>query len=593
VSSDANPHALAPGTRILDYTIGSVIGTGGFSIVYKAMDEALGRTVAIKEYFPAAFAQRGRDGTVQPVSREKDTFSTGIVSFTNEGKLLAQFDHPALVRVYRCWEERGTAYLAMRLYDGLTLKDAVKSGSWQLDEAAMQALLVPLCETLDLLHAAHCYHRDVAPDNILLSDGQAPVLLDFGAARKAIEGTQVFTAILKPGYAPIEQYGDGDLKQGPWTDIYALAGVMHYALCGEPPPTAISRILKDSMPRPRERFYGRLPERWLDAMEAALAVKPENRPQSIAEFVELFGWNEAAAPLPLDAPAPVTVAPLPATPPATAPSLATDFVRMPPPTLPRSPDNVAPEAAAQSVAQMQLMREMAAAEAIDDDRTVVMPRRPTTASGAPSSPTPAYEPAGSGGRRGVWLAIAAVSVALIAGAAWKMTRPAVAVPPVIAPAAVPADDASASTKTSLPATPPIAPVSEPKPEAKDETKTETRAEPVVTPPVSRPTTEPPPAKAADKAGDKAADLAKATAARPDGKTTDLRTDSSKDPAVDPRKDSRNPRTRRPTETTEDDEFASDRAVMRRPVRCSTLLETFQLGNPLSEDEQRFLKENCR
>ena len=92
MSSDANPHALAPGTRILDYTIGSVIGTGGFSIVYKAMDEALGRTVAIKEYFPAAFAQRGRDGTVQPVSREKDTFSTGIVSFTNEGKLLAQFD---------------------------------------------------------------------------------------------------------------------------------------------------------------------------------------------------------------------------------------------------------------------------------------------------------------------------------------------------------------------------------------------------------------------------------------------------------------------------------------------------------------------
>ena len=105
---------------------------------------------------------------------------------------------------------------------------------------------------------------------------------------------------------------------------------------------------------------------------------------------------------------------------------------------------------------MQLMREMAAAEAIDDDRTVVMPRRPTTASGAPSSPTPAYEPAGSGGRRGVWLAIAAVSIALIAGAAWKMTRPAVAVPPV-APAAVLADDASASTKTSLPATPPIAP----------------------------------------------------------------------------------------------------------------------------------------
>ena len=106
MSSDANPHALASGTRILDYTIESVIGTGGFSIVYKALDNSLERQVAIKEYFPASLAQRDPGGTVQPHSREVDTFRTGIVSFMNEGKLLAQFDHPALVRVYRCWEER-------------------------------------------------------------------------------------------------------------------------------------------------------------------------------------------------------------------------------------------------------------------------------------------------------------------------------------------------------------------------------------------------------------------------------------------------------------------------------------------------------
>jgi serine/threonine protein kinase len=291
VSSDDSPYALAPGTRILDYTILSVIGTGGFSIVYKAMDNALRRVVAIKEYFPPSFALRDADGIVRPHSRDADTFRTGISSFLNEGKLLAQFDHPALVRVYRCWEESGTAYLAMKLYTGATLRDAVRSGNFVLNQGTMQALMRPLFDTLDLLHESQCYHRDVAPDNILISDIHTPVLLDFGAARKAIEGTQVFTAILKPGYAPIEQYGDGEMKQGPWTDIYALAGVIIFALTGQPPPTAISRIMKDAMPRPRDAFAGRLPEAWLDAIECALAVKPENRPQSIKEFRDMLGWS--------------------------------------------------------------------------------------------------------------------------------------------------------------------------------------------------------------------------------------------------------------------------------------------------------------
>ncbi len=291
MSSDDCPYALAPGTRIRDYTILSVIGTGGFSIVYKAMDNALRRVVAIKEYFPPSFALRDADGMVRPHSRDADTFRTGITSFLNEGKLLAQFDHPALVRVYRCWEESGTAYLAMKLYTGATLRDAVRSGSFVLTQGTMQALMRPLFDTLDLLHQSQCYHRDVAPDNILISDIHTPVLLDFGAARRAIEGTQVFTAILKPGYAPIEQYGDGEMKQGPWTDIYALAGVIIFALTGQPPPTAISRIMKDAMPRPRDAFAGKLPEAWLDAIECALSVKPENRPQSIKEFRDMLGWS--------------------------------------------------------------------------------------------------------------------------------------------------------------------------------------------------------------------------------------------------------------------------------------------------------------
>ncbi|MEO7254368.1 MAG: protein kinase [Casimicrobium sp.] len=301
MSSDAPsndyPNALPAGTQIRDYTIISVIGIGGFSIVYKAMDTALMREVAIKEYFPGGISLRDNDGTVRSQPRETDAFRKGIESFLNEGKLLAQFDHPALVRVYRFWEERGTAYLAMRLYSGVTLRDAVNGGSWSANEQTLPALLLPVCDALEVLHAARCYHRDVAPDNILLGENNWPVLLDFGAARKAIEGTQVFTAILKPGYAPIEQYGDGELKQGPWTDIYALAGVLYFTLSGGPPPTAISRMLRDSMPRPRDVFAGRLPERWLDAMALSLAVKPEDRPQSIGEFISLMGWDAMSTPV--------------------------------------------------------------------------------------------------------------------------------------------------------------------------------------------------------------------------------------------------------------------------------------------------------
>ena len=189
MSSDLTPHALAPGTPIRGYTIVSVIGTGGFSIVYRAIDNSLQREVAIKEYFPAAMALRASDGSIAPHGRDRATFSKGIESFLNEGKLLAAFDHPALVRVYRCWEERGTAYLAMRLYAGTTLRDAVTAGNWRTDETNLPALLAPLCDALNVLHAARCYHRDVAPDNIMLVDVGAhwiPVLLDFGDRKSVV-----------------------------------------------------------------------------------------------------------------------------------------------------------------------------------------------------------------------------------------------------------------------------------------------------------------------------------------------------------------------------------------------------------------------
>ncbi len=586
MSSDLAPHALAPGTQIRDYTIVSVIGTGGFSIVYKAIDNSLDRAVAIKEYFPGSFALRDDEGSVRPHSRDSAMFSKGIESFLNEGKLLAEFDHPALVRVYRCWEERGTAYLAMRLYAGTTLRDAVKAGDWHTDVTTLPALLLPVCSALDLLHASKCYHRDVAPDNIMLVDSGsrlAPVLLDFGAARKAIESTQVFTAILKPGYAPIEQYGDGELKQGPWTDIYALAGVVYFTLAGNAPPTAITRMLKDAMPRPRDAFVGQLPEHWLDAIECALAVKLELRPQTISEFVASFGWDTVAErlttvvlpPIHSSPPSPSRAAPTPRDAPDAAVTTLVDDRTV----VVSLPQKLAPDVAISPMAGAPAL--------VDDASTVVMLRRdldaqiafkkvasaamPAAAPEPQVAAKPQIEAAPAKRRNMVWIAAAAVLLAAIA-LTWKLTSSQTATPSavpgadskVIEPTAKPMNDASVDKKTSVRVAAPSQPViiapetvvPEPIPALP------THATNPTNPPQKAAVTEAPTA-AAPVANAKAVAKEKAKASRPSEPNADAGDDKS-----------------------------SARAS-KRPARCELLIERFQLGETPSAADQRFFQESCK
>src|SRR5262249_37748174 len=138
-----------------------------------------------------------------------DTFALGLRSFINEAQLLASFDHPSLVKVYRFWEDNGTAYMVMPYYQGVTLKRALEALPAPPEEAWLQRQLGALLDALEVMHQAHCYHRDIAPDNILLLDDGRPLLLDFGAARRVIgDATQALTAFLKPGYAPVEQYAE-------------------------------------------------------------------------------------------------------------------------------------------------------------------------------------------------------------------------------------------------------------------------------------------------------------------------------------------------------------------------------------------------
>ncbi|MBU6260758.1 MAG: serine/threonine protein kinase, partial [Burkholderiales bacterium] len=252
--------ALAAGQRLQEYVVERLLGAGGYSVVYLARDTRLDRRVALKEFLPATLAQRAPDGQVVPrLPRFADAYDKGLQGFVNEARLLGQFDHPALLKVHRFWQERGTAYMAMPYYEGITLERWLGDLGTPPSERWLRQLADALMDALATMHARRCWHRDVAPDNILMLYDRAehgaylerpprPVLLDFGAARRVIgDMTQALTVILKPGYAPVEQYAEiPGMKQGAWTDVYALAAVVYFAITGRTPPPSVGRLLNDT-----------------------------------------------------------------------------------------------------------------------------------------------------------------------------------------------------------------------------------------------------------------------------------------------------------------------------------------------------------
>ncbi|OUM02551.1 serine/threonine protein kinase [Variovorax sp. JS1663] len=289
--------ALPEGVRLQDYEIAGPIGEGGFGIVYLAWDPVQERHVAIKEYLPAVLASRDQasTGVVVRSPRHDDSFRIGLRSFLNEARILARFDHPALVRVLHYWEGNGTAYMAMPYYQGPTLARALAELGRPPEEAELRGWLRPLLDALGTLHAVHCLHRDIAPDNILLTE-DGPVLLDFGAARRVIDGAgQSPTVVFKPGFTPLEQYGElASMRQGPWTDLYALAAVVYTAIAGQPPVSSVERMPDDPLRPLSVLARGRYSEAFLAGIDAALAVHPKDRPQSAAEFWERLGGADEA-----------------------------------------------------------------------------------------------------------------------------------------------------------------------------------------------------------------------------------------------------------------------------------------------------------
>jgi len=264
-----------------------VLASGGFGIVYLARDHWLDRDVAVKEFLPTHLAGRGDHDRVE-LRTDADTaaFAQGLQSFIAEAKLLAHFSHPSIVKVHRFWEANGTGYMVMPYLRGPTLGQVRRSMGRPPTEEWLRSILEPLMGALAALHAERVYHRDISPDNVLLTDSGRPVLLDFGSARSiAFEQSRSPTAILKPRFAPIEQYAEAtNLRQGPWTDIYSLGALVAYLLDGSAPPQSTARAIEDEMKPLQERRIAGVSSTFLSAIDWALAVRPQERPQSIAEL---------------------------------------------------------------------------------------------------------------------------------------------------------------------------------------------------------------------------------------------------------------------------------------------------------------------
>ncbi len=479
--------SLPEGLRLGEYEILSVIGEGGFGIVYLAYDHFLQRQVALKEYMPSSLAGRSRMGLEVTIKseRHRDTFAAGLKSFINEARLLAQFDHRALVKVYRFWEGNGTAYMVMPYVVGPTLKAALAEMPGAPSEAWLRdQVLTPLMEALALLHKASCLHRDIAPDNILLTE-TGPMLLDFGAARKVIgDLNQTLTVVLKPGYAPIEQYGEVPaLTQGPWTDVYALGGVVRYAITGKVPVSATTRLVQDTMVPMAQLAAGQYSDAFLQAVDGALAVRPVDRPQDMEQLAARLGAPEASGPGAMtDAELPGAV--------GISPSSVLPAKGRPQPVTPAHPTTVtkAPVTRAGSVTSPSTVPPEAAT-------------RPWPATAEPSAVvTP---PSARTGRPlGLWLGGLLIAVAAVV--AWLVFKPAATgssslptpAPAEVSPRAPDAVAASGATPAATTQTPPVAPpqatpaepaVVTPRPTAAAVAPTETAAAPKPVPaPAPRP-----------------------------------------------------------------------------------------------------------
>ncbi|HUT47910.1 MAG TPA: serine/threonine-protein kinase [Alphaproteobacteria bacterium] len=289
-------HRLPSGSVLRDcYRIKRVLGIGGFAITYLAYHTGLEQPVAIKEYLPDNLALRTEDSiTVRPRLGEEQKFKWGLSRFTREARLLAQFSHPGIVPITDLFEANGTSYMVMEYVEGESLAELLERRK-TLDEDEMRDIFEPILDALEEVHAQGILHRDIKPANIVVRENGSAVLLDFGCSRHTMgERNQNLTVALTPGYAPGEQYSSKG-KQGPWTDIYAVGASIYRAISGFHPPEAPDRLLSDEFSPFAELIGEGYSAALLNALDYALAVKPEERPQDVTAFRRMWS-GEAIGP---------------------------------------------------------------------------------------------------------------------------------------------------------------------------------------------------------------------------------------------------------------------------------------------------------
>ena len=293
---EENLHCLRKKTRLIGrYTIEKVLGQGGFGITYLGMDELHEKQVAIKEFFPQGIVTRNieyQDTVTVTFVGEKDNYEKGKERFLKEARTMAKFSKDkGIVKALDFFEINNTAYIVMEYLEGVTLKQYLAENK-RIDAEDLVELLVPLIEALDEIHSQGLIHRDISPDNIMvLPDGRIK-LMDFGAARDYTEfGEKSLSIVLKPGYAPPEQYQTHGV-QGPWTDIYALCATMYKCITGENPPDAIERVMDDHLKKISAFGIPVLPQ-IEEAIIKGMSVAANDRYQNVGDFCEdLYGGYE-------------------------------------------------------------------------------------------------------------------------------------------------------------------------------------------------------------------------------------------------------------------------------------------------------------
>ena len=293
---EENLYCLRKGTRLIGrYTIEGVLGQGGFGITYLGMDELHKKKVAIKEFFPQGIVTRNieyEDTVTVTLVGEKENYDKGKERFLKEAQTMAMFSKDkGIVKALDFFEINNTAYIVMEYLEGVTLKQYLRENKRIVAEDLVE-LLVPLIEALDEIHSQGLIHRDISPDNIMvLPDGRIK-LMDFGAARDYTEfGEKSLSIVLKPGYAPPEQYQTHGI-QGPWTDIYALCATMYKCITGENPPDAIDRLVDDHLKK-ISAFGFTVSPQIEEAIIKGMSVAAKDRYQNVGDFCEdLYGGYE-------------------------------------------------------------------------------------------------------------------------------------------------------------------------------------------------------------------------------------------------------------------------------------------------------------